>query len=361
MPFKFPFRKDRKARAAPASSPSQNEGSERVRVTETPPSEVPQRAGTIGTPPSGLRESPQAVGTPQHGVPRRILPPQNLSRRPAPSSQIISPAILKEACQAVNYEIMQMSCSVIGGSALGVLGSSRGTKDIDILVLDGTRGLVQEDMWYSDLFWVADDFDCQLYLASDGQAYLVNIIEPADIGLSLRYGYCSTATVYNVAIPTPATLLNLKVHAWSRGDRERSKKNHDSSDIRFLLHHMHRRRLQTDPHETDLITPAILSEFIRHEPGTAGIWRAIGLSPSPSRPSSDHSTHRSGDPSLTPRDPLAAGSLLGAGPREPSQHRGSRPSLALASAPELSQSPHKRATTPRPKTRAADQRPAWRY
>jgi hypothetical protein len=358
MPFKLPFRKDRKARAAPASSPSQNESPERVRVMETPQSEVPERAGTIETPQSGL-ESPQAVGTPQHGVPRRILPPQNISRRPTPSSQIISTAILREACKAVNYEIMQMSCSVVGGSALGILGSSRGTKGIDILVLDGTRGLVQEDMWYSDLFWVADNFDCQLYLASDGQAYLVSIIEPADIGLSLRYGYCSTETVSNVAIPTPATLLNLKVHAWSRRDRERTKKTRDSSDIRFLLHHMHRRGLRTDPHETDLITPAILSEFIRHEPGTAGTWRAIGLSPSTSRPSSDHSTHRSGDPILTPRDPLAAGSLP-AGPREPSQPRSSRPSPAPASASELSRSPHKRATTPRPKTRA-DQRPAWRH
>jgi hypothetical protein len=232
---------------------------------------------TFNSPQRGNVKPPD-ITTPRRGIPVRDM------GSPPPSQQIIPQSILFEACHAVNTEITTVQACFFGGAALGILGHTRGTRAIDLLALNGTKASVKEEMAESERFWVEPNR--QVYLASNGKAYAINIIEPADISLSPRHGYAFRETVKGVTILKPALLLNLKVHSWKRRNRD----SRDLSDIFFLLQYMRRRKLQTDAQQADLITQEIVSEIISNKPDTASLWRVIGF-PNSKASSPSHSTH----------------------------------------------------------------------
>ena len=234
-------------------------------------------------------------------APRQPLPAERLPRpkasAPAPSLENMSKGVVREACEAVNA-LGSARFAIIGGCAVDLLGARWGTKDVDILVPDKMKGSVRAAMERSDQFWVGKGPDRrQMFKASDGRSYNVDIIQPADIGLDSRYAESGTYSIRGVMILKPASLLNLKVYSWSHPDRNAVQQQRDLRDIQFLLNYMHENDIRTSSREVDLISPDLLSELIGRNPRDASKWRDIGLPNS--RSSSQHSSGQAG-PSTRP-------------------------------------------------------------
>lgn len=137
---------------------------------------------------SGPQERPQ----PAHPTPN---PPRTQAGRrsrthqsvplpmmlPAISLQQINAQTITEACRATGQALNNEPYALIGGAACSLLGSRRGTCDIDIVVLDGRKRAVVSQLDNLPEFGVEEGSMRTWYNASNGNHYNLDIMEPSTI------------------------------------------------------------------------------------------------------------------------------------------------------------------------------------
>lgn len=186
-----------------------------------------------------------------------------------------------EALDAMAEALRDTPYAVVGGLALMLLGSTRPTKDIDIVVPDG-RGaetaalLAAEGMFGAEVgatgkrrVW----FD-----ASSHRRYHVDVLEPHDVGQVFMLGIPETKTVQGYPVLEPRQLLNFKIASWTdrRGTQSVKKTNH-ARDVVFLAEYLAKKGVVADRGEVYHATDEFLMLFSASYVGSAKVLEKIGL------------------------------------------------------------------------------------
>lgn len=192
--------------------------------------------------------------------------------------------------QATMYEMIDavsralpgnLDYRVIGGVAMAKFGSTRLTKDLDLLVPDNTVAAVVERLLANKKKFEAKQgggwSSKVLFKSSNGENYNVDIMSPAQ--LHEDFEYPPGSDIFRGAhIPKPAQLLNMKILAYQR----RGKKENDAADILCLIDWMAKNGVTTNPEEVTYADADFLLTFtVQKLASRKNNWSAIGLPPPP--------------------------------------------------------------------------------
>ena len=157
-----------------------------------------------------------------------------------------------------------------------MLGSRRGTSDVDIVVPDGRKQEARGKLAQSGAFGTGSDSSRTWYNATDGQHYNVDILEPGSI--YQRFGGTEdTLRANGFPILRPMRMLDFKCFSWASEDRRMEKRNHDARDIMFLLDHLARNGERVRSGELQFAGNDFLYDFVARYPESKANWRAIGV------------------------------------------------------------------------------------
>ena len=185
--------------------------------------------------------------------------------------------ILKEACHDTGRALNDSTYAVIGGAACSMLGSSRGTHDIDIVVPDGTKPAAISALRSSRAFGVEPGSQRIWYNASDGRHYNLDIIESSSIYQQFNCTQTETITVNGVRILKPSLMLNFKCFSWTAENRSQQKKNNDAKDISFLDTYIAKRGERINGGEVRFADGDFFMNYLVSYPETRKAWQMIGL------------------------------------------------------------------------------------
>lgn len=186
-----------------------------------------------------------------------------------------------EALDAIAEALPDMPHAIIGGLALMLLGSSRATKDIDIVVPDG-RGDEAAALLAAEGFFGTETtingkrrvwFD-----ASSNHRYNVDVMEPRSIGQVFEDGVPETRTVQGHKVLDPAQLLNFKIASWTdRMKSQSTKKANHAKDIVFLAEYLAKKGIIATRGDVTHATDEFLMLFNASYPGSSKLFDRIGL------------------------------------------------------------------------------------
>jgi hypothetical protein len=185
-------------------------------------------------------------------------------------------SVLFDGCCQIAKALKGSSYALIGGAACSLLGSRRGTYDIDIIVPTGQRGRTVELLGRSKKFGVEPGATRTWFNSSNDTHYNVDVMEPGQIYQKFDRK-TETRVVNGIRILKPALLLNFKCLSWSSRGRQRAKRLHDAQDIRFLVTYMARAGERTSPREVNFADEDFLLEFLARYPETRHYFVKIGL------------------------------------------------------------------------------------
>ena len=186
-----------------------------------------------------------------------------------------------EALDAIAEALPETPYAVIGGLALMLLGSTRPTKDIDIIVPDGRAAEAATLLAAEGMFGTSTTggrrrvwFD-----ASSNRRYNVDVLEPHDIGQVFTLGGVpETKMVQGYPVLEPKQLLNFKIAGWTdrRGTQSIKKSNH-ARDVVFLAEYLARKGVVVDRGEVYHATDEFLMLFGASYAGSAKLLEKVGL------------------------------------------------------------------------------------
>lgn len=176
----------------------------------------------------GRIQGPQGQHVPQVAVPlRQIRPPMTQGH--------ISPEALSYISRVIDYRLRDLKYAIIGGAACFLLGSSRLTHDLDIIVLNGTKKAAMARLASdTEVFGTAQG---GIWVKTDGKRYNLDIMEPQQIGQVFNGN--EIVKVQGVNVLHPSVLLQYKQYSYAYRDanRQASKRN-DEVDLRFLARYL---------------------------------------------------------------------------------------------------------------------------
>jgi hypothetical protein len=261
-------------RTRPASTPPPA-----IRVTEAPTSAMPPRRPASRRANSAI----SALGA----DPRRD---STSSSRPSICHDELTRGDMYEALEAIAAALPAGSYALIGGVACLLLGHTRGTKDIDIVVPDGEAPRAAQLLARSPKFGTERMASgrCRCWFnAASRRHHNVDVLEPRDIGQRLRgggagdgdgAGVLETVLVANRPVLAPAQLLNYKVAGWTdrMGTTGYKKINH-ARDILFLAGYLAKQGMRVDREEVYHATEDFLVMFCGSYPEARPLFETIGL------------------------------------------------------------------------------------
>lgn len=171
--------------------------------------------------------------------------------------------------------------AIVGGLALMLLGSTRPTKDIDIVVPDGKAAEVATLLAAEGMFGTATTVNGRRRVwfdASSNRRYNVDVLEPHDIGQVFTLGVPETKRVQGYPVLEPRQLLNFKVASWTDRMRTQSaKKENHARDILFLVEYLAKKGVVVDRGEVYYATDEFLMLFNATYVGSTRALEKVGL------------------------------------------------------------------------------------
>lgn len=156
-----------------------------------------------------------------------------------------------------------------------MLGSRRGTYDIDIVVLDGRKRAVVSQLGNLPEFGVERGSMRTWYNASNRNHYNLDVIEPSTIHQQFTGG-TETINVQGVTVLKPINILNFKCFSYADPSRPAQKKQNDGRDIRFLLDYMVEHNERVHNGQLCYADEDFLFDYISSFPDTKDKWVQIG-------------------------------------------------------------------------------------
>jgi len=194
---------------------------------------------------------------------------------PAISLQQMNVQTITEACRATGQALSNEPYALIGGAACSLLGSRRGTYDIDIVVLDGRKRAVVSQLDNLPEFGVERGSMRTWYNASNGNHYNLDVMEPSTIHQQFT-GSTETINVQGITVLKPVNILNFKCFSYVDRSRPAQKKQNDGRDIRFLLDYMIQHGERVHNGQLRFADEDFLVDYISSYPDTKDKWVQIG-------------------------------------------------------------------------------------
>jgi hypothetical protein len=186
-----------------------------------------------------------------------------------------------EALEAIAEALPDAPYAIIGGLALMLLGSSRPTKDVDIVVPDGRAGEIVTQLAADGMFGTETTSTGRRRVwfdASSGRRYNVDVLEPHSIGQVFGPDGPPVRTVQGHPVLEPTQLLNFKIASWTdrKGTQSVKKTNH-ATDITFLLEYLGKKGVDVSREEVYHATDEFLVLFCATYPGSTKPLHKVGL------------------------------------------------------------------------------------
>ena len=194
----------------------------------------PRPAGQAGRTQAGRAQVTRPAAAARGQRPDVQIPLRQM--RPRMSRGHIPPDSLPYIARVIDYQLGNLKYAIIGGAACFLLGSTRMTRDFDIIVRDGLKkeamamlarnrelfGSAQEGMWVN---------------TEDGGRYNLDVIEPSQI--HQRFNGDEVIKVQGVNVLHPSLLLEYKQYSYAHRDAGRqASKNTDAMDLQFLTRYL---------------------------------------------------------------------------------------------------------------------------
>jgi hypothetical protein len=161
------------------------------------------------------------------GRPGLYQPPQpERSAKPSPGQ-------IREAARAISHYLGDQVYAIVGGAACSLLGSSRETEDVDIVVPQGATRDARRKLKNEPTYFDVDNRTLHTYYKSDPRVE-VEIITPPSL---FREGFDNNTPVVlvdGVKVLKPSLILNAKCNS-ILGRASKEKKDTDAFDITFCL------------------------------------------------------------------------------------------------------------------------------
>ncbi|PLB50209.1 hypothetical protein P170DRAFT_138983 [Aspergillus steynii IBT 23096] len=152
-----------------------------------------------------------------------------------PTSNTHPPAEIRAAAKAVGTALTHCEkYALVGGSACVVLGSTRATQDVDIVVLRGGTTTARQMLRASSDFTVEARTNHTTYKAVRGRPVDIEILTPPALFREPFDHSTEVVTIDGVKVLKPALLLNAKCGSIVGRPTEEKRKS-DFLDIIFLL------------------------------------------------------------------------------------------------------------------------------
>ncbi|KAL2105057.1 hypothetical protein VUR80DRAFT_9082 [Thermomyces stellatus] len=186
-----------------------------------------------------------------------------------------------EALDAIAEALPDTPYAIVGGLALMLLGSTRPTKDIDIVVPDGKGAEVATLLAAEGMFGTATTVNGKRRVwfdASSNRRYNVDVLEPHDIGQVFPQGVPETRNIQGYPVLDPKQLLNFKIASWTdrMGTQSVKKENH-ARDVLFLVDYLAKKKVVVDQGEVYHATDQFLMLFNATYVGSAKALEKVGL------------------------------------------------------------------------------------
>ena len=168
--------------------------------------------------------------------------------------------------------------ALIGGAACSLLGSQRGTADLDILVPEGQKRATQLLLADAPTFGYDAQTRQTWFNAPNGNYHNIDVMAGSRVGTVLD-SQTPTMLINGARVLPPGVLLRMKCLSWSEMDtkRDQTKKGHDAGDIRFLLEYMVENRITVDPQVMRGVNGDFFDGWLRRYPETQQDWLAVGM------------------------------------------------------------------------------------
>ncbi|KAI9774212.1 MAG: hypothetical protein M1839_001758 [Geoglossum umbratile] len=194
-------------------------------------------------------------------------------KQPLITQSPMSIPVMEEGSRRIARLMGDRTYALMGGVALNLLGSRRGTNDFDIMIPAGKYQETLRALSTSSSFGISWTGLSWVNISND--TYKVDIVEPTRTIQS--FSKEDTVTVDGVRILKPAILLNLKAFCWKFEHRKPEKKPTDAQDINFLVSRMAEEGQRTSSREVNFANPDFLNDFTSQHPRSLQHFHAIGL------------------------------------------------------------------------------------
>ncbi|KAE9368025.1 hypothetical protein N431DRAFT_429268 [Stipitochalara longipes BDJ] len=181
---------------------------------------------------------------------------------------------VRAAAEAVGKILGGRSYAIVGGAACALLGSSRTTTDVDIVVPRGETRETRKLFRGQEEFFV-ETGTLHTYFQSTPRVD-IEILTPPMLFKEEFDASTPTVMVGSAKVLKPARLLNAKCHSiLGRGEE---KTRSDAHDIGFLLRWCHENSAFPLTEECPRVTRAFISWYIQNF-GGENDWKNIGFEP----------------------------------------------------------------------------------
>jgi hypothetical protein len=184
--------------------------------------------------------------------------------------------VIREAVHQVSQALHNTRYAIIGGIACILLGSTRATYDIDVIIPNGERNNATHALSQSASFGMEARGNRTWFSASNRNHYNVDIMEPRQIYQTFDFAR-DTVILNGVRVLRPAALLNYKSLSWSAMDRPSQKKRNDAVDIIFLTRYMAQNGQTVSQMDVPFANADFLTDFVATYPESSRYFTQIGL------------------------------------------------------------------------------------
>jgi len=144
-----------------------------------------------------------------------------------------SPQQIREAAEAIKYSLRGQVYALIGGAACSMLGSSRETEDVDIVVPQDATKYTRSLLRNQPMYFKVESNTAYTYYKSDPRVE-IEILAPPGMFKERFDNNTAVVEVNGVRILKPSLILNAKCKS-ILGRAYKAKKNTDADDIIFIL------------------------------------------------------------------------------------------------------------------------------
>ncbi|KAN0106648.1 hypothetical protein V8E51_009524 [Hyaloscypha variabilis] len=144
-----------------------------------------------------------------------------------------SPEQIREAAVAINYYLGDQVYAIVGGAACSLLGSTRETEDIDIVVPQGATRDARQRLRNEPTYFDVDNRTLHTYYRSDPRVE-VEILTPPSLFRERFDNNTPVVLINGVKVLKPSLILNAKCNS-ILGRASEEKKTTDATDIKFCL------------------------------------------------------------------------------------------------------------------------------